>query len=337
MTTMGIALGLVCLAVIGQVLHHHTIRTAVALLALAPATLLFGTGQAGAADVGKVHLGTATEYSVLGGQTVTNTGGSTLGGSVGLAPGTSVTGFPPGQVPAPAVINIANGAAQQAQADLTAAYIDAAGRSLDGTTTADLGNLELQPGVYAGPSKGALGLTGTLTLNGGGNTDSVFIFQTDSSLTTGSGSSISLTNGAQECNIYWVVGSSATLGSGSVFAGNILALSSITVTTGVTVHGRALARNGAVTLDNDVFTRPSCAQSTPGGSSTTTPGGGSVTTTPGGGGGTTTPNGVGGDREIPGTGGPMAVQALLASAFLALGVTVVLVARRRNTLSTDQA
>ena len=118
-----------------------------------------------------------------------------------------------------------------------------------------------RPGVYAGPSKSPLSLTGPLVLDGAGDPNSVFIFQTDSTLITGSGSTVTLINGAQECNVFWQVGSSATLGTGSVFIGNILALTSITVTTSVTVHGRALARNGAVTLDNDTFTTPTCAQS----------------------------------------------------------------------------
>src|SRR5207237_8900869 len=132
--------------------------------------------------------------------------------------------------------------AQQAQSDLTAAYVDAAGRSVDATTTANLANLNLAPGVYSGPSKSPLSLTGPLVLDGGGDTNAVFIFQTDSTLTTASGSHVTLINGARECNVFWQVGSSATLGTGSLFAGNVLAMASITVTTAVTVHGRALAR-----------------------------------------------------------------------------------------------
>lgn len=236
---------------------------ALALLAAVPLTLLFSGGAVRAADVPDVGLGTAAQYAVLGGSTVTNTGSSTLDGSLGVSPGTSITGFPPGLVLAPWVTNATNAAAQQAQSDLTAAYVDAAGRPLDGTTTADLGGLNLQPGVYAGPSKGALALTGTLILDGAGNPDSVFIFQTNSSLITATGSTVQLINGAQACNIYWQVGSSATLGTGSVFVGTIMALSSISVNSGVTVQGQALARNGAVTLINDVFTRPSCATAAP--------------------------------------------------------------------------
>ena len=181
----------------------------------------------------------------------------------GCRPGTSITGFPPGIVTPPAIIDATTRAAAQAQLDLTAAYLDAAGRPLNATTTADLAGLTLVGGVYAGPSKSPLSLTGTLVLDGEGNPNSVFIFQTDSTLITGSASTVSLINGAQECNVFWQVGSSATLGTGSVFVGNILALTSISVTTGVTVHGRALARNGAVTLDNDIFTSPTCDLTTP--------------------------------------------------------------------------
>ncbi|MEQ1785722.1 MAG: ice-binding family protein [Acidimicrobiales bacterium] len=222
------------------------------------AVVLFGS-IGSAAVVPTVQLGTAANYAVLGGTTVTNTGNSTLDGSLGLWPGSSITGFPPGQVLAPGTTDTTNAAAEQAQSDLTAAYDDAAGRSINATTTADLGNLVLAPGVYAGPSKGALGLTGTLTLDGEGDPNAVFIFQTNAELITATDSTVTLINGAQPCNVFWQVGSSATLGTGSVFVGNILALTSITATSGVTVHGRALARNGAVTLDDDTFTNAACS------------------------------------------------------------------------------
>jgi hypothetical protein len=231
--------------------------------ATAAAALLTVGNSANAAIVPTVPLATAANYAVLGGSTVTNTGPTTLNGSLGLSPGTAITGFPPGQVVPPGVTDATNAAAAQAQSDLTAAYVDAAGRPIDATTTADLANLTLQGGVYAGPSKGALSLTGPLTLDGAGDPNSVFIFQTDSTLTTGSASTVTLINGALECNVFWQVGSSATLGTGSDFTGNILALTSITVTTDVTVHGRALARNGAVTLDTDTFTAPTCATQIP--------------------------------------------------------------------------
>lgn len=238
-------------------------RCAAALLASAMtvAVLLFAIGTpANAAIVATVPLGTAANYSVLGFSTVTNTGPSVLAEDLGLWSGTSITGFPPGTVLG--ATDLTNGAAQQAQSDRTAAYVNAAGRPVDGTTTADLGNLNLQGGVYAGPSHGALQITGPLVLDGAGNEDTVFIFQTDSTLTTASGSTVSLINGAQACNVFWQVGSSATLGTSSVFVGNILASASITVTTGATVEGRALA-GAAVTLDTNTFTVPSCEAAPP--------------------------------------------------------------------------
>jgi hypothetical protein len=246
--------------------------------AMAGVALLLVGSSANAAIVPTVPLATAANYAVLGGSTVTNTGATTLDGSLGLSPGTAITGFPPGLVVPPGVTDATNAAAAQAQSDLTAAYVDAAGRPIDATTTADLANLTLQGGVYAGPSKGALSLTGPLVLDGAGDPNSVFIFQTDSTLTTGSASTVTLINGALECNVFWQVGSSATLGTGSVFTGNILALTSITVTTDVTVHGRALARNGAVTLDTDTFTAPTCATQIP--PTTTTTAAATTTTAP---------------------------------------------------------
>ncbi|HKY48242.1 MAG TPA: ice-binding family protein [Acidimicrobiia bacterium] len=303
---------------------------AAALVVLTATALVLVGGVATAAIVPTVVLGTSANYAVLGGSTVTNTGNSVLNGSLGLSPGTSITGFPPGTV-AGSVDN-ANGAAAQAQSDLTAAYIDAASRVLNGSTTADLGNLVLVGGVYAGPSNSALSLTGNLTLDGAGDPNSVFIFQTGSTLTTASGSSVSLINGAQECNVFWQVGSSATLGTNSVFAGNILALQSITVTTGVTVRGRALARNGAVTLDTDTFIAPTCNLSVP--TTTTIPGAtttavGATTTAVGAtttavGGATTAPI-----TGLPFTGLPMGTTLLAALSSLVLGAALL---RRGKTL-----
>ncbi len=289
--------------------------TLIALTMTAAVLLTTGT-TANAAVAPTVPLGTSADYAVLGASTVTNTNYSTLDGSLGLWPGTSITGFPPGLVLPPGRTDTTNAAAQQAQSDLTVAYLNAAGRPLDATTTADLANLKLGAGVYAGPSKSALSLTGPLVLDGAGDQTSVFVFQTDSTLITASGSTVTLINGAQECNVFWQVGSSATLGTGSVFAGNILALTSITVNNSVTVHGRALARNAAVTLDNDVFTTPTCATTTPGDSTGTIPGdttgttpGVTTGTTPGVTTGTTpgvttgtTPGG--GSPAVPGGGGP---------------------------------
>ncbi|MBT2534300.1 DUF3494 domain-containing protein [Arthrobacter sp. ISL-48] len=233
--------------------------TAVALFAW-----IVGLAPAYAAEA-PVGLGTAGSYAVLGGQTVTNTGPSVLNGNLGVSPGSSITGFPPGLV-FNGVIHAADPSAAQAQSDLTIAYNDAAGRP-SGASVGVLVSETLLPGVYTASSQ--LAVNGALTLDGQGNANSVFIFQAGSTLITASGSSIVLTNSAQACNVFWQVGSSATLGTSTSFKGNILALTSISVTTGVTVEGRALARNGSVTLDNNVFLAPGCA-TTPTGTATAT-------------------------------------------------------------------
>ena len=243
-----------------------------------------------------VGLGTAESFAVLAGSTVTNTGPSTISGSLGVTPGTSATGFPLGTVNG--TVHIANGVAGQAQSDLTTAYNDAAGRTPALAVSGDLGGLTLTPGVYKSGS--SLGLTGPLTLNAQGNPDAVFIFQAGSSLTTASGSHVNLVNGAQPCNVYWQIGSSATLGTASVFAGNLLALTSISMNDAVTVHGRALARNGAVTLINDTITPSSCA--TAGAPPATTPPPGTPSAgTPSAGTPTTTIAGIPLPIAVPGT------------------------------------
>ena len=196
-----------------------------------------------------VNLGSADSYSVLAGTTVTNTGSTTITGDLGVWSGSSITGFPPGIVTG-GTINAANTAAMNAQHDLTLAYNFAAGEACSNTLSGDLGGLTLTPGVYCFGSTAAL--TGTLTLNALGDPNAVFLFQIGSSLTTASNSSVVITNPGTGDSVFWQVGSSATLGTNSAFAGNILALTSITANTGATINcGRALAQNGAVTLDTN--------------------------------------------------------------------------------------
>jgi len=210
-----------------------------------------------------VPLGAASSYAALAGSTVTSTGPTTLNGDLGVWPGTSPTGFPPGMVTG---AGAGDQFAMHAQGDLTAAYNDAAGRQPPQALPPDVGGRTLAPGVYKTGATPALGLTGTLTLDGQGDPNAVFIFQVDSALTTAVGSQVSLIGGAQSCNVFWQIGSSATLGTSSGFAGSILALSSISMNDGVTLNGRALARNGAVTLINDTITAPHCTTGTiPGG------------------------------------------------------------------------
>lgn len=198
----------------------------------------------------QISLGSAQSFGVLGGSTVTNTGATTVNGNVGVAPGTAVTGFPPGVVVGGA-IHSNDAVAQQAQNDLTTAYnnIAATPCTVD-LTGQDLGGLTLTPGVYCFASSAQL--TGALALDALGNPNALFLFKIGSTLTTASGSTVSVINGGTACNnVFWQVGSSATIGTGSSFAGDILALTSITLTTGANTTGRALARNGAVTLDTN--------------------------------------------------------------------------------------
>jgi hypothetical protein len=147
--------------------------------------------------------------------------------------------------------------AQQAQSDTTIAYNDAAGRTPVTTVATELGTTTKTAGVYDS-ANGTFGITGTLTLDAQGDPNAVFIFKASSTLITASSSNVALVNSAKACNVFWQVGSSATLGTNSTFRGTILALASITVTTGVTIEGRALARVGSVTLDSDTITRSTC-------------------------------------------------------------------------------
>src|SRR6185436_16974021 len=163
-------------------------------------------------------------------------------------PGTAVTGFPPGTVTG-GTIHLNDASASQAQSDVTTAYNALAGTACNVDLTGqNLGGLTLTPGVYCFSSSAQL--TGTLTLNALGNPNALFIFKIGSSLTTASSSAVQVINGGINCNVFWQVGSSATLGTGTSFVGNILALTSITLTTGTKLSGRALARNGAVTMDS---------------------------------------------------------------------------------------
>ncbi|MEU4404201.1 ice-binding family protein [Streptosporangium sp. NPDC023963] len=198
---------------------------------------------------------TAADYAVLAGTTVTADPGPTVvTGDLGVSPGSAVTGFPPGVVVG--TVHAANADAAQAQVDLTAAYDDAAGQLATSLPT-ELGETTVTPGAYDSAS-GTFEITGELTLDGQGDPNAVFIFKTAATLVTASASTVNLTNGAQACNVFWQVGSSATLGTGSSFVGNILALTSITATTGVNVNGRLLARNGAVTMDTNLVTPTDC-------------------------------------------------------------------------------
>lgn len=201
-----------------------------------------------------VPLGSSADYAVLGYSTVTNTGATAVTGDLGLSPGTSVTGFPPGTFSG--TENLNNSASATAQADLTSAYANASGRSnCAGTVAGNIGGLTLTPGLYVSSSSLAIS-SGYLTLNGQGNAGAVFIFQIASTLTVTSGLQVVLTNGTQAANVFWQVSSSATLGTTCHVSGTIMAYASITLDTGATLDGRALAKTGAISMESSQITMP---------------------------------------------------------------------------------
>src|SRR5436190_5513417 len=212
-----------------------------------------------------VPLGSAANFAVLAGSTVTSTGATVVDGDLGVSAGSAVTGFPPGIVHG--TVHAADAVAAQAQLDLTTAFIEAAGRSIAPVSVSgNLGGQTLSPGLYKSTSSLEIS-SGDLTLDAGGNANAVFIFQMASTFVTTSGRQVILAGGANAANIYWQVGSSATIGTASVMKGNILADQSIALQTGASLEGRALARIGAVTMDSNTITSPggSVTPPTPGG------------------------------------------------------------------------
>jgi hypothetical protein len=231
----------------------RTLRAGLLLIGLISTLLLASSASAATATVG---LATAESYSVLGGSTVTNTGPTTMFGDLGLSPGSSVTG-------APHVLgatHVDDAVAIGAKSSLTTAYNDAASRPSNGSAGTDLAGQVFLPGVRAASSSLLLS-SGSVTLDAQGDPGAVFIFQIASTLITGSNTSVALINGAQACNVFWQVGSSATLGTGTRFVGTVMANASIAAKTAATIHGRLLARTGAVTLDTNTITTSNCAGS----------------------------------------------------------------------------
>jgi hypothetical protein len=237
---------------VGLQLHHRVGVVAVGwLVALA----WFASGAA-ATSPAPVRLGGAEGFAVLGATTVTSADVSTIIGDLGVSPGTAVTGFGPGTVSGS--IHPGDAAATQAHADLATAYDVAAARS-PAQAAGTLDGLTLLPGVYA--SAATLTLAGTLTLDAAGDPDAVFVLQAGSTLVTAADSHVVLAGGAQACNVFWQVGSSATLGATSDLKGSILAHTSISIGSGAAIVGRALARDGAVTLIADTVTVSECDRS----------------------------------------------------------------------------
>ncbi|MEO8263110.1 MAG: ice-binding family protein [Pseudolysinimonas sp.] len=239
---------------------------ALAGFGLAMLVVALSQSTSAAADTtitGPIDLGAAAPFSVLAGTEVTNVPvlGTGVWGNIGVSPGTSITGFPPGTYGGalhPATIEAAS-----AQADLTAAFNVAAGLTPMESGIGNLNGRTLVPGVYSG---GALSLTDTagvdLTLAGTGSANDVWVFQASSTLITDPGSEILIT-GATACNVFWQVGSSATLGVGSTFVGTVMADAQIAAQTNATIAGRLLARTALVSLDQNVITNPgSCTAGT---------------------------------------------------------------------------
>jgi hypothetical protein len=230
-----------------------TFRAGLPLLVLL-STLLFASSAVGATAT--VGLGSAASFSVLGGSTVTNTGPTTMFGDLGLSPGSSVTG-------APQVLgetHVDDAVAIGAKNALTAAYDDAASRPSNGSAGTDLAGQVFLPGVRTASSSLLLS-SGSVTLDAEGNPNAVFIFQIGSALITGSNTTVALVGDARACNVFWQVGSSATLGTGTSFVGTVMASTTITANTAATIHGRLLAQTGAVNLDTNTITTSTCASS----------------------------------------------------------------------------
>jgi type VI secretion system secreted protein VgrG len=257
----------------------------------------------------KVELGNAESFAVLAGSGITNTGPTTVSGTAGGDMGSSPTVAFTGEADVTTTgtkYTAAATAVDDAKADLVLAYDDAAGRIPVNTVSADLGGQTLVPGVYNSAS--SLGLTGVLTLDAENDPDAVFIFQAGSTLTTASASSVVLINGAQPCNVFWQVGSSATFGTTTDFIGHVFALTSITANNRATFDGQLLARNGAVTLDENTIVNDLCQEVTPTPTDTTDTGG-----------------------ELPNTDTTDWLFPLAAGlALVAVGAGVVIARRKRN-------
>ncbi|MEX2054341.1 MAG: ice-binding family protein [Candidatus Colwellbacteria bacterium] len=222
------------------------------------AVILAGATYVYAASPTTVDLGTADDFAILAGSGITNVPTSAIVGDVGSDPTVS-NGLTNAEVTG-TNYTASSPVVQQAKTDLVTAYNDAAGRTPVSTVPTELGGTTQVPGVYDS-ADGTFGITGTLTLDAGGDPNAVFIFKTASTLITAGASNVVLTGDAQACNVFWQVGSSATLDTSSNFKGNILALTSITDNGGSTIDGRLLARNGAVTLNQTHVTKQTCATS----------------------------------------------------------------------------
>jgi hypothetical protein len=288
---------------------------AAAAATLALLVAIPGSAQAATA----VALGTASSFAVLAGTGVTNTGPTTLNGDIGTFPTTTITGL--GTITINGTNHAGDGVTQGAKSDLVTAYDSAAGQGPTLPIAAALDGLTLVPGVYNSASQILLN-GGAVTLDAGGNAAAVWVFQAGSDLIVGNGSVVNLINGASSCNVFWQVGSSASLGTSAAFRGTIMALTSITLATAATVDGRVLARNGTVTLDTNTITSSPCvvgATVTP----TPTPSPSQVTATPRGAVST-------GDGSTSGISTGPLYAAATALALIGFGGAAVVATRRRR-------
>ncbi len=240
----------------GSVIDASAIDASIADASIADASIADASVRDGSTACNQlpVVLGAAGNFVVLAGSTVTNTGPTTVTGDLGVSPGSAVTGFPPGIVVG--TQHVTDTTAASAAFDLTAAYNDAAGRTLCPISiSGNLGGQTLPPGLYK--STGSLAISsGDLTLDGQGDSNAVFIFQMASTLNTTPGRQVVLIGNAKASNVFWQVGTSATLGTTTVLQGTVMADQGIMLDTGATVNGRLLARIGAVTLDSSTIIKP---------------------------------------------------------------------------------
>lgn len=313
------------------------------------------TGRSASNAVSTVLLGNSSNFAVLAGSGITNTGATTVsgtaGGDMGSAPTPAFTGEASVTTTGTKYL-AAEAIVGGAKAALDTAYLDAQGRTPATAIAADLGGQTLVGGVYNGAS--SVGLTGTLILDGANNPDSVWIFQAGSTLTTASSSVVSLINGAQACNVFWQIGSSASFGTGSNFVGHVFAQTTITDDGGSTVHGQLLARDAAVNLNNTTIVNDACATAsaspTPTATDSPTP---TASATPsstptsngGSGGDTTTPTPTASvtpeatptpeastiaGGELPNTETPWVIYAVIGAVIALIGVALLLNRRKRS-------
>ncbi|WP_421732709.1 ice-binding family protein [Cellulomonas sp.] len=296
-------------------------RTFSVLAAVVVAAALATVPSAAQAALGTpVPLGAGSTFVVLAGAGVTNTGATTLGGDIGSFPTTGITG--PGTITqASGVDHGGDAVTQQAKTDLVTAYDAASSQSPDPLGGVELAGLTLEPGVY--DTGGVIELNGNLTLDGNGDPNAVFVFQSLSTLLVGAAGSVTFVDGATACNVYWRVPSSATILAGSRFAGTILAMTSITFEAGAALDGRALARTGAVTMITNTVTLPACAPAAGAAAVTPAPAAGpQVPVTPRGGVAT------GDGSSLPAA--PEHRPALVALTLLGVGAVVLLAVRPRR-------